>query len=223
MAKATSNPARETLFAFGFVLRSWVESHVFRQMSAEYVQIGDEGFYPHQDPRWSSAEMLVLDGWGLSSGELLQRHRLSVLKYLAPAQEIEAEVAHRLSGLRERLRPAQPLIGVHVRRGDYAEWQGGKHFFSWEQYQSIARTLCEDQRLGFPRVLVCSNEPPPQGCFQDLDVVVSDGSAIVDLYQLAGCDAVVGPPSTFTGWASFSSQVPVFSISSDGSCPIVTL
>ena len=31
-----------------------------------------------------------------------------------------------------------------------------------------------------------------------------------DLYSLAQVDLLVGPPSTFTGWASFYGSVPIY-------------
>jgi len=38
------------------------------------------------------------------------------------------------------------------------------------------------------------------------------GHFIEDLYTLASCDYIIGPPSTFTMWASFYGRVPLYKI-----------
>jgi hypothetical protein len=52
--------------------------------------------------------------------------------------------------------------------------------------------------------LVCSNEPvAPLLSLEGLKVFEGPGTAIGDLYALAGCDKLMGPPSTFSLWASY--------------------
>jgi hypothetical protein len=36
--------------------------------------------------------------------------------------------------------------------------------------------------------------------------------AVEDLYAFAGCDLLVGPPSTFTAWAAFYGEVPLLHV-----------
>ena len=60
--------------------------------------------------------------------------------------------------------------------------------------------------------LVCSNEEVTTSQFHDLSVKVSGGDPIEDLYALARCDFIIGPPSTFTQWASFYGQKPLYHI-----------
>jgi hypothetical protein len=43
----------------------------------------------------------------------------------------------------------------------------------------------------------------------DLNVTWGSGHLVEDMYAFAGCDYLVGPPSTFTTWASFYGQVPL--------------
>ena len=38
------------------------------------------------------------------------------------------------------------------------------------------------------------------------------GTALEDLHALAGCDYLIGPPSTFGAWASFHGDVPRYTI-----------
>ena len=59
------------------------------------------------------------------------------------------------------------------------------------------------------RPLVCSNASPPASAFAGCDVSAGIGHLVEDLYALARCDYLVGPPSTYTAWASFYGQVPL--------------
>ena len=50
-------------------------------------------------------------------------------------------------------------LGVHIRRGDYATWQGGRYLYTDEQYLNIIRqamTLNADRRA---MVYICGNDP----------------------------------------------------------------
>ena len=51
--------------------------------------------------------------------------------------------------------------------------------------------------------LICSNESVPDYLLEYKSRVFLNGSTMEDLYTLAQCDIIVGPPSTFSEWASF--------------------
>ena len=56
------------------------------------------------------------------------------------------------------------------------------------------------QRVSF---LVCSDAQLKPTDFSDLQVRCGSGHIVEDLYGLAETDLVVGPPSTYSGWAAF--------------------
>ncbi|MCS6783545.1 MAG: hypothetical protein NZ482_10320, partial [Gloeomargarita sp. SKYG98] len=65
----------------------------------------------------------------------------------------------------------------------------------------------------------CSDENLiPQGHhFSGLPVHWGTGHIIEDLYGLAECDYLIATPSTYSGWASFYGQVPIYFLpSKDG-------
>ncbi|MFS4416955.1 alpha-1,2-fucosyltransferase [Maribacter sp. 2307ULW6-5] len=105
------------------------------------------------------------------------------------------------------------IVGVHIRRGDYKTWQYGKFYYSDEQYLRIMdkmEALFTNKKVGF---LICSNE------FLDLKrfgahraFSLTNGSAAHDLYGLGVCDYILGPPSSFSAWASFYGNVPFYFI-----------
>jgi hypothetical protein len=41
------------------------------------------------------------------------------------------------------------------------------------------------------------------------------GSPVGDLYSLAACNAIMGPPSSFSMWASYYGQVPLHMLESE--------
>mgnify|MGYP001149757450 CR=1 FL=1 len=105
------------------------------------------------------------------------------------------------------------IIGIHVRRGDYRTHKNGKFFYTDEQYCSIMNQIEElfpKDKVGF---LVCSNE------FLDLEKLggnrsfsFQNSSAALDLHGLGLCDYIIGPPSSYSCWASFFGGIPLYFI-----------
>ena len=111
------------------------------------------------------------------------------------------------------------LIGVHIRQGDYAGFLGGRYFFPTEAYVRAMKNtaaLFPGRRVGF---LLCSNTPqqisdPALPC-----IAYGTGKAIEDLYALAECDYLIGPPSTYSLWASFYGKKPLWEMHDATSTP----
>lgn len=62
--------------------------------------------------------------------------------------------------------------------------------------------------------LVCGDQLDQADWLVGGNVVRGAGHAVEDMYAFAGCDCLAGPPSTFTGWASFYGNVPL--------CPLLS-
>lgn len=109
----------------------------------------------------------------------------------------------------DRARRGRPtLIGVHVRRGDYAGYLGGRYFFDWSVYERVIAHVADTWGRDRVAFLVTSDETPPTDFARDLDWSPGPGDAVGDLTALGHCDLVVGPPSTFSHWASFVGGAP---------------
>jgi hypothetical protein len=76
--------------------------------------------------------------------------------------------------------------------------------------------LYPDRRLRF---LICSDEAIDLALFTGLNVIAGTGDVVQDLYALADCDLICGPPSTFNMWASFYGRVPRYELESLGEVP----
>jgi hypothetical protein len=64
--------------------------------------------------------------------------------------------------------------------------------------------------------LVCGDQLDQAHWLASRNVVCGTGHAVQDMYAFAECDYLVGPPSTFTGWASFYGNVPLCPLLSAG-------
>lgn len=106
----------------------------------------------------------------------------------------------------------QIIVGVHIRRGDYRTWKDGAFFYDDQEYLSFMKLLNDQlavNNLGV-KFLLCSNEPIEIGNFEELDCfTISETSGEKDLYALSKCNYIIGPPSTYSQWASFIGCVPM--------------
>ena len=60
--------------------------------------------------------------------------------------------------------------------------------------------------------LVCSDEPRSLEEFPGLSVGFGPGSPLGDMYALAKCDYIIGAISSFSQWASFYGNKPLFQL-----------
>ena len=152
---------------------------------------------------------LFIWDWFFRSADACERHAAAIRRHLTPWKRHMDSVRAVVEPVRERDRF---LIGVHIRQGDYASFKGGAYFFTHHQYRQAidrVRELYSDRELTF---LVSSDAPVPDHLFADLDIVRPPGQELEDLYCLAACDRLIGPPSTYAKWASFYGDVPRYEL-----------
>ena len=106
-------------------------------------------------------------------------------------------------------RQANLVVGIHIRQGDYREWNGGKYFYSIAEYATMMRRVQSDLAGRDVTFVVCGNTKLDRADFTGLNVRFGTGHLIEDMYALAETDLLIGPPSTFSGWASLWGNVPL--------------
>ena len=163
--------------------------------------------------------VLLAKGWQFRARRTLPQHAQALRDFFAPVATHRIAIARLLEQVRCT---ADVVVGVHVRHGDYRQFLGGRFFYATSAYAALLRRLTE--RFAGRRVayLVCSNAPQPAAAFDGLDVTFGSGHSVEDLYALAGCDYLVGPPSTYTMWASFYGQVPLHILVDPDTTPALT-
>jgi hypothetical protein len=153
----------------------------------------------------SSNRLVVAKGWKFRAHAALKSRRDDVVRLFTPHSGIRAEVERHIAQAKSG---CDILVGLHVRRGDYANWLGGKFFYGLDAYAAwlkAANALWPGKKVGF---LICSNESVDD-LLQLSGVSAGPASPIADLYALAACDFLIGPPSTFTLWASYYGGAPL--------------
>jgi hypothetical protein len=162
-----------------------------------------------------AARIVFIGGW-LELRHVQFEQPEKIRAHFTPIERHRVAVTRLIAGAREK---CDVLVGIHIRQGDYGEFLGGRFLFSTEVYiraMHAAAALFPGRRCGF---LICSNSPqqisePALGA-----VTYGTGEFIEDLYALAACDYLIGPPSTFSLWASFYGQVPLWEMHDETSTP----
>lgn len=176
--------------------------HYFRWRGLEPFDLNDPAFVA-----LARSKAVFVFGWMLRDTAHLLEHAGLIRHLFTPDPPVMDRVRRATDDAR---RGADVLVGVHIRRGDYRRHMGGRYFFADTVYADMMRQTADliggNRRVRF---LVCSNETVAPEPFAGLDVAHGPGSALDDLYALAQCDRLIGPPSTFTKWASFHGQVPL--------------
>lgn len=157
--------------------------------------------------KFGAARTVFVYGWFFRAPGCVVRQAEKIRTHLRPVAELERANRPALERLRQA---ADVVVGVHIRHGDYRHWKQGEFFFPAHQYAAWMRALAgkfPGRRTAF---FVCSDEPRHAGEFPGLTVEFGVGPAVADLYSLAKCDFLIGPLSTFSQWASFYGNVPLF-------------
>jgi hypothetical protein len=167
--------------------------------------------------RWYDVRIIVIDG---------HRMTLAIPRSVDPGCFTRLDLSDWTESLRSywRLRPeylamAEPvrtacpsggrMVGIHVRRGDYAKYRNGKWLFTDEMYLRFARQLVSADE-GRASIVFVSNAPLGASLLDMPGSIAGPDHVLGDLCALGACDMIAGPPSTFSGAASFLFNKPVY-------------
>jgi hypothetical protein len=158
----------------------------------------------------------VLSTTGMWGG---MRHIAQARDFVASQLYLSRFAAGNLLRLRQRLDPAKPTVGIHVRLGDFGaalqphEYQGRFNVsLPLDWYRRVALSIHE-QLQGQVQFLIVSDASPDKlkdlcdglPCVLSGDIPDSDCS---DLLALADADLMVCSVSSFSVWAAFLSGRP---------------
>ena len=141
-----------------------------------------------------------------SPGEWFVRHGDKIRSFLEPLNVYQEKATQLVTKLKSQ---TDVLVGVHLRQTDYKEFVGGRFFYSLEQYlmkMLEIRDLYHPRRCSF---LICSDVQWEGNPKQGLAYFSGPGTLVGDLMALSKCDLILGPPSTFSGWAAWYGKVPI--------------
>ena len=159
---------------------------------------------------------IVVSGWFVRYYDLFLKYRDEIVdlftldpQYTEPVEAKMAE-AETAQGNKPRVR-----LGVHIRRGDYAQWSNGRYFYNDEVYAAHIKRFAEIHAAKDIHVYLSTNDPSVnEEYFQQLCPQVHihhlHGNAPEDLYMLSSCDYLIGPPSTFSMVAAMYRDIPLY-------------
>jgi len=148
----------------------------------------------------------VMDGWQYRTETALLEDYFDKIHFLfRPHPSVTQKCENLIAEFKNK---GMVVAGIHIRRGDYAQFMNGMYYFDNETYIRFMRQI--------------QNEIGKEVCFfissaekitlNDPDIAyfqIPQSTSIEDLYTLSLCDYIVGPPSTFSMWASFYGQTPL--------------
>ena len=150
---------------------------------------------------------IFLWDWAFRNHDGVKRHCARIRSYLRAKDAFIARAKDIVARVREN---AEVVVGVHIRRGDYKWAYDGKYHYSDNDYlcrlkdfeRSAGRKTC---------FIIVSNEPVNCEFFSSngVSVVNASASAPEDVVTLSECDYIMGPPSTFSGFASYYGNKPI--------------
>lgn len=160
-----------------------------------------------------SRRLLVMRGFSFRDVESVETYGDRIRGHFRLAEPFAGAVA---ASARERRRDSA-LIGVHVRKGDYARYKDGRYGYSAETYATLIRRARRlfpaDREVSFVLVSddVLTVEQIEREC-PEVELGRGPGHFVEDQYLLAECDYILGPPSTFSKWASFYGRKPLYQV-----------
>lgn len=170
--------------------------------------------YDISDPiflSFAKKNMVWIEGWLFIDKTSLLKHSEAIRRIFKPNENYINNVT---ISVKAKFVNFGIVIGIHLRKGDYAHYRNGVWYYSNEEYKSFMSQLAllpvfKNKRIAF---VLCSNENIDVNDFEGYNIILATNHFIEDLYTLSICDYIVGPPSTFSSWASFMGKKPLFHI-----------
>lgn len=162
---------------------------------------------------------IVVSGWFVRYYDLFLKYRDEICELFTLDTQYTDPVKAKMQEAEQKSQTKVLRLGVHIRRGDYAEWRDGQFFFSDEVYAAHIHRFAEMHPGKTLHVYLSTNDPSvKEEHFQKLCPLVCihhlQGSAPEDLFMLSECDYLIGPPSTFSMVAAMYRDIPLYRMDS---------
>lgn len=159
--------------------------------------------------RKAKEDIVLADGFLFTDISSLEKHSDAIRRIFKPNNIFLKNVENLVN---KYFRKYDVVVGVHIRRGDYATYKEGRFFFSDQDYISFIKQtalLFKNKNVAF---FLCSDAEITIKDIEGVNLIFPTNHLIEDLYTLAECNFIIGPPSTYSWWASFYGKVPLFHI-----------
>lgn len=159
----------------------------------------------------ANSRIVLTDGWIYKDINSLKKYSDFIRQIFTPNNAIIDNIKKIRN---EYFLKYDKVVGIHLRRNDYSIFKDGKWFYSNQDYIMIMKKILtafgfEKKNIGF---FLCSDEKIIFKDFYEFNIIISTNHFVEDLYALAMCDYISGPPSTYSSWASFYGEVPLLHV-----------
>lgn len=199
--------------ALNYFVRLLLKLKITRLGNIEFIpylkyEQGDPAFNLEKERIAEKArkKTIILYGWLFRSPADVEKHAKKLNDLFAFPSDIIKSVSDQITPLRSGY---DLLVGVHLRRGDYKNFVGGRWYYEDDVYQEKmdqVQAMFPGRKLGF---VLCSNEKLDIQKFAPHQVHRLKGDFMTDFLALSNMDYIIGPPSTFSVLASHTGKVPL--------------
>ena len=162
---------------------------------------------------------VVVAGWNVRYYDLFLKYRDEICSLFQIDEAYTLPVQAKMRVLDEE---KGVRLGLHIRRGDYAQWADGRYFYDDKTYAAFVHGFVRLHPGETVHVYLATNDPvvTEEAFCRTLQdgteegekqpkVHLLGGTPPEDLYMLSQCDALIGPPSTFTLVAAMYRDIPL--------------
>lgn len=150
---------------------------------------------------------VIAEGWYARWYNLFLKYKQEIINLFAFNDTIEQHIVPLLDN---KLR-----LGIHIRRGDYATFQGGRFYYTDEQYINIIKQFLSLHPQEQTHIYICGNDPKLNknlftSQLPNCQISFPQGSPGEDLCLLSHCNYLIGAPSTFSLVAAMYHDLPLY-------------
>ncbi len=163
---------------------------------------------PNQFPN----KLCFIQGWLYRSDKLLLKHKDSIKIFFIPTLKLNVQINSFIKTNFDL--STETIIAIHIRRGDYKTFKNGMYYYSINEYSHIIDTIIKLFEAKNVHFLICTNEKINLNELNPNNhkLTLAPNHELLDMYCMTHCNYIVGPPSTYTMWASFYGNVPLYKI-----------
>ncbi|MEI8273796.1 MAG: alpha-1,2-fucosyltransferase [Paludibacter sp.] len=164
--------------------------------------------------RLGNKRLHYIDGWGIRMNQLTEKaetHQIYANRFALRDEFFENNELYKQ--IHQTKEQNKKVVGIHIRRGDYVNYLDGKYFFSISSYLDLInqmKILIQKLYKADTVFVIFSTDDFSELASEQL--LVSTNDWYIDQKLMTCCDYLIGPPSTFTGWASYTGNVPLYHI-----------
>lgn len=192
LAPTNARPLLSLLIKFLYKTR------IYRLFSKDFNRAEE---MPEYEKLVLSSKTCYCHGWLFKVSGLAVKYREHFQRVFDPAIDKQQYIKEFL----EKTSDTQINIAVHIRRGDYKLWRNGQYYFDDKTYIDKMHQM-EDKLSCRCRFIIFTNDielDVDKYAEEFDDILVSKNPVFVDHFLMSKCDYIIGPPSTFSMWASY--------------------